>query len=438
MTAVRGPGAPVPADPAGREGRDVPPEGVVVAPRTAARRAAGQRPGGATAEQGGRDGEPRGLTVGPLPARSPWPSVSAAPAVVAEFDAVPAGAVRVPDEPSGHPAAQRPRAPGRPAVDRSPHVLRFAALGDSLTEGMGDPAPGGGWRGWAVHLAGGLAPRPGAVELVNVSRSGALSTDVADVQLAAARAARPHLASVVVGANDTLRAAFDIRRVAEALDTVIGTLRAEGTVVLTACLPDPGRMLGLPAPLARPLARRMRAVNTVVHTLSRRYEAVHVHLADHAWVAERAAWSVDRLHPSELGHRLLAREFHAALTARGLATGHPPAEALDGPPPSLLSGAWWMATRGTRWVADRCTDLLPDLLRLAALECRHAVLGTGHRLDARDRRETCAALAAITPERTAHQPHDTDHVCHPDHVRLPDDTCHADRAVRANGATMAG
>ncbi|MDX3228096.1 SGNH/GDSL hydrolase family protein [Streptomyces sp. ME19-01-6] len=435
MTVVRGPGAPGPADPAGQEGREVPPDGVVVASRTSVRRAVGERPGGEAAEQGGQDGEPCGLTVGPLPARSPRPPASAAPAVVAECDGVPAAAVRVPDEPSGRPAAQRPRTPGPPVVDRSPHVLRFAALGDSLTEGMGDPAPGGGWRGWAVHLAGGLASRPGAVELVNVSRSGALFTDVVDGQLAAARAARPHLASVVAGANDTLRAAFDIRRVAEALDTVIGTLRAEGAVVLTACLPDPGRMLGLPTPLARPLARRMRAVNTVVHTLSRRYEAVHVHLADHTWVAERAAWSVDRLHPSELGHRLLAREFHAALTVRGLATGHPPAEALDGPPPSLLSGTWWMATRGTRWVADRCTDLLPDLLRLAALECRHALLGTGHRLDARDRRETRAALAAITHERTAHRPHDTDHADH---------ACHADRAARAdgadgaNGATMAG
>ncbi|MFD8866947.1 GDSL-type esterase/lipase family protein [Streptomyces sp. NPDC059590] len=401
-----GPGAPVPADPAGRQDGEVPPDGVVVAPRTAARRAVGQRP---------ETGEPGGLTVGPLPARSPRPPVSAAPAVFAA----------VPDDPGGHPAVQPPRSPGPPAaVDRAPHTLRFVALGDSLTEGMGDPAPGGGRRGWAVHLAAGLAPLPGAVELVNVSRSGALSTDVADGQLAAARAARPHLASVVAGANDTLRAAFDIRRVAEALDTTIGALRADGAVVLTACLPDPGRMLGLPPPLARPLARRMRAVNAVVHTLSRRYEAVHVHLADHAWVARRAAWSVDRLHPSELGHRLLAREFHACLAARGMATGHPPAEALDGPPPSLLSGTWWMATRGTRWVADRCTDLLPDLLRLAAVECRHAVLGTGHLLDARDRRETRAALATITRERAT--PHDTDQADH------------TDPAVRTKGATMAG
>ncbi|MEU8828357.1 SGNH/GDSL hydrolase family protein [Streptomyces sp. NPDC048636] len=277
-----------------------------------------------------------------------------------------------------------------------PGAVRFAALGDSLTEGLGDPAAGGGWRGWAALLAESAGPRGGAeVELVNVSRSGALAADVAEEQLTAARRARPHLASVVVGGNDTLRDSFDIHRVARALDRTIGALRADGAVVLTACQPDPGRMLGLPSALARPLGRRMRAVNTVVRALSARYETVHVELGDHSWVADRGAWSVDRLHPSELGHRLLAREFHTALTTRGVAMGEPPSLVLDGPAPSPAAAAWWMATRGTRWIADRCTDLLPGLLALAALEWRHRLTRTEHLLDSRDEQAARAALAAL-------------------------------------------
>ncbi|MFI0779882.1 SGNH/GDSL hydrolase family protein [Streptomyces sp. NPDC021212] len=276
-------------------------------------------------------------------------------------------------------------------------TTRFAALGDSLTEGLGDPVAGGGWRGWAALLAGAAGPHGKPVDFVNVSRSGALAADVAGEQLTAARGARPHLASVVVGMNDTLRDTFDIRRVAEALDATIGALRADGTVVLTACLPDPGRMLGLPDALARPLGRRMRAVNTVVHALSGRYGAVHVELTEHGWVTDRAAWSVDRLHPSELGHRMLAREFHTALTARGIAMGDPPSTALDGPTPSRAASAWWMATRGTRWVVDRCTDLLPGLLALAAQEVRHRVRGSGHLLDGREARAALEALASLAP-----------------------------------------
>ncbi|MEU9115555.1 SGNH/GDSL hydrolase family protein [Streptomyces sp. NPDC048483] len=278
----------------------------------------------------------------------------------------------------------------------------FVALGDSLTEGLGDPVPGGGWRGWAVLLAEALGARPGSVPLVNLARSGALAADVAERQLPAARKLAPRYASLVVGANDTLRAAFAIERVAAALDLTHRTLSADGTVVLTACLPDPGRMLGLPGPLARPLARRMRAVNTVVHAVSDRYDGIHLHLADHSWVIDRTSWSVDRLHPSERGHRLLARGFHTALAAAGDPVGPPPALTLDGPPPTRTGSAWWMATRGTRWVVDRCTDLLPGLLALAVRECRHGLAGSGRLLDTTAERATCAAVAALwDPEGAA-------------------------------------
>ena len=269
--------------------------------------------------------------------------------------------------------------------------IRFAALGDSLTEGLGDPVPGGGWRGWAALLAEGI----GAAGFRNCARSGALTADVATGQLAAARAFRPHLAAVVAGANDTLRGSFDIGAVAAQLDATLGGLAADGVTVLTACLPDPGRMLGLPWPLARPLGRRMRAVNHVVHALSLRYGAVHLHAAEHPWVTDRAAWSVDRLHPSELGHRMLAHEFHALLAPIGLAAGEPPRTTPDGPPPGRAASAWWMATRGTGWVLDRCTDLLPDLLRLAATECRHGAGGSPAALDEAGHRAAVAAVAGL-------------------------------------------
>lgn len=39
-------------------------------------------------------------------------------------------------------------------------MTTFTALGDSITLGLGDPPPSGGWRGWARLLADGLlAPR---------------------------------------------------------------------------------------------------------------------------------------------------------------------------------------------------------------------------------------------------------------------------------------
>jgi lysophospholipase L1-like esterase len=273
--------------------------------------------------------------------------------------------------------------------------LRFVALGDSLTEGVGDPV-GESWRGWAALFAAGLAPADAPAEFTNLAVSGAQTRDVLERQTPAALALRPDVVSVVIGVNDTLRCTFDIHAVAARLDRVYAAFRDQGAVLLTACLPDPGTMLRLPGALARPLARRQRAVNTVVHALSERYDAVHLHAAEGDWISDRAMWSADRLHPGERGHRQLALRFHALLAEAGLATGTAPAAEPGFPAPTRSAGLWWLATAGTGWVARRCTDLLPQLLTLAAAEVRHKARGTSARLDLSASHAVAAALAALS------------------------------------------
>ncbi|GHA91697.1 SGNH/GDSL hydrolase family protein [Streptomyces chryseus] len=291
-------------------------------------------------------------------------------------------------EPRGRQAARAGWWPGHGGA------VRFVALGDSLTEGVGDPV-GEGWRGWAALLAAGLAARGEAAEFRNLAVSGALSRDVVEHQAPRALACAPDIASVVVGVNDTLRRGFDIHAFAAGLDRVCAALAGSGAVLLTACLPDPGTMLGLPAPLARPLARRQRAVNAVTHALSARYGALHLHMAQGTWVADRSLWSADRLHPGERGHRLIAARFHALLAAEGLAAGDPPGQEPEQPPPTRAAALRWLLTAGTGWLARRSTDLLPQLLALAATEVRHGARGAGGRLDLRASQALSAALAAL-------------------------------------------
>ncbi|MEU6552763.1 SGNH/GDSL hydrolase family protein [Streptomyces sp. NPDC046915] len=271
--------------------------------------------------------------------------------------------------------------------------VRFVALGDSLTEGVGDPV-GDGRRGWAALLADGLAEEQ--AEFTNLALSGAQTRDVLERQTPAGLELRPDLVSVVIGVNDTLRCTFDIHAVAARLDEVYAAFTGRGAVLLTACLPDPGAMLGLPSVLARPLARRQRAVNAVVHALSERYGAVHLHASEGAWLTDRALWSADRLHPGERGHRQLAVRFHALLTEAGRASGPAPSAEPEFPAPTRSASLWWLATAGTGWVARRCTDLLPQLLGLAADEMRHRARGTSARLDLRTAHAVSAALAALS------------------------------------------
>ncbi|MFJ4835226.1 SGNH/GDSL hydrolase family protein [Streptomyces sp. NPDC088747] len=273
--------------------------------------------------------------------------------------------------------------------------LRFVALGDSLTEGVGDPV-GDVWRGWAELLARGLAPADAPADFINLAVSGAQTRDVLERQTPEAMALGADVVSVVIGVNDTLRYTFDIHSVAARLDEVYAAFRAQGAVVMTACLPDPGYMLGLPGSLARPLARRQRAVNAVVHALSERHGALHLHAAEEDWLKDRAMWSADKLHPGERGHRALALRFHALLGERGIATGVQPSAEPEFPAPTRSASLWWLATAGTGWVARRCTDLLPQLLTLAAAEVRHKARGTSARLDLSASHAVAAALAALT------------------------------------------
>ena len=244
-------------------------------------------------------------------------------------------------------------------------MTRFAALGDSITVGLGDPAPGGGWRGWATLLAGTLA-QP---ELHNLATLGALAADVEHAQLPAAMALRPDVASVVVGINDTLRGDFDPERTGTSIGRTVAALRAAGAEVLTVRLPDPGQMFGLPGALARPLARRMRAVNAAVDEVARRYGTVHLDAACDPATYERRYWSVDRLHPNERGHRLIACRFHALLAAAKFPVASPgPDPEPSSPPPTRLAEAGWMATKGTAWLVRRSRDLVPALVGLALRE----------------------------------------------------------------------
>ena len=243
-------------------------------------------------------------------------------------------------------------------------MTRIVTLGDSITLGMGDPDPSGGWRGWARHLASGL-PDP---ELHNLAVLGAQAKHVERDQLPAALELRPDVASVVVGINDTLRAGFDPVRTGQAAARTVAALQAGGATVLTMRLPDPARMFGLPAGLARPLSRRMHAVNTELDKVAARYGTLHWDAARDPETYERRNWSVDRLHPNERGHRLIACRLWDSLAAAGYAVGVRPDPEPADPGPTRRDDFWWMATKGTKWFLRRSVDLIPYLLFMAARE----------------------------------------------------------------------
>jgi lysophospholipase L1-like esterase len=241
-------------------------------------------------------------------------------------------------------------------------------LGDSTAAGLGDPVPGGGWRGFPVLLAGALGAR-----LVNPAVTGARMADVRRDQLPVALAAEPDVAVVFVGMNDTLRSDFDPVRLGTDLAATVTALRAAGAHVLLMRYHDHTRVFPLPAPLRRALWRRVVALNLAI-------DAVVAGLDDGIGVLdldvlpggyERAAWAVDRLHPSELGHRILAAGLVVLLADAGFAVpGEVSLQCGGGRKVTALHRAAWLVFRGVPWLVRRGRDLGPVIFQGLAGELR--------------------------------------------------------------------
>ncbi|MFF4257775.1 SGNH/GDSL hydrolase family protein [Streptomyces sp. NPDC001663] len=191
--------------------------------------------------------------------------------------------------------------------------LRYVALGDSQTEGLGDGDEVRGLRGWADRLAEQVARSSPDLLYANLAVRGRLAGQVHAEQLAPALALKPDLATVVAGLNDVMRPRFDADEVAGHLEAMFAALTAQGARVATLTFPDIGQI----APLARPLAPRVVAVNSRIQEAARRHGVVVVDSSPYPVVTDPRIWSADRLHASPRGHALIAAAVAHALDLPG-------------------------------------------------------------------------------------------------------------------------
>jgi lysophospholipase L1-like esterase len=242
--------------------------------------------------------------------------------------------------------------------------VRFAALGDSTTAGIGDPTPTG-WRGWARLLADALTTTYD-VSFCNLAVPGATVRDVRERQLGAALTHRPDLASLIIGVNDTMRSSWDAERFRADLLGTAGSLHGAGAALLTLRFHDHGAVLGLPPVLRRPLAARIARVNEVYDEIHAVYGSIQVDLSLRPEILTRPYWSIDRLHPSERGHRALAGAFADRLVTVGLHCEPPGLTPEGGVPPTWRTDLAWMTREGAPWMGRRARDLGPWAIRAAA------------------------------------------------------------------------
>ena len=184
---------------------------------------------------------------------------------------------------------------------------RYVAIGDSVTEGLGDPLRNGRLRGWAMRLAEHLRQVMPELEFVNLAVRGHRVEDAIHRQLRPALALRPDLVSVVVGANDVLLGTrVDRHRIAHELDRLIAPLTATGATVIMSTVPNLAAFIPLPPPVRAQLSRGFHTVNDVTRDVARRHDALLMEPPTEWATRGRQLLSIDRIHPSAEGHRLIA------------------------------------------------------------------------------------------------------------------------------------
>ncbi|WP_433893675.1 SGNH/GDSL hydrolase family protein [Streptomyces sp. CA-111067] len=183
----------------------------------------------------------------------------------------------------------------------------YTAVGDSFTEGVGDPGPDGRYVGWADRLAVLLGDRReesgrGAdFRYANLAVRGRLLDQIVAEQVPRAVELAPDLVSFCAGGNDILRPGGDPDAIAERFEAAVAELTAAvGTVLV--CTGFDTRDV----PVLRHLRGKIATYTAHVRSIADRYDCPVLDLWSLRSVQDRRAWSEDRLHLSPEGHTRVA------------------------------------------------------------------------------------------------------------------------------------
>ncbi|MDF6046263.1 SGNH/GDSL hydrolase family protein [Streptomyces sp. JH14] len=197
----------------------------------------------------------------------------------------------------------------------------YAAIGDSFTEGVGDPGPDGAFVGWADRFAVLLAdqlPDPDAAtdtggtdgsagsphgnfRYANLAVRGRLLDQIVEEQVPRAKELAPDLVSFCAGGNDIIRPGTDPDDVAERFERAVAELtRSVGTVMVTTGFDTRG------VPVLRHLRGKIATYTAHVRSIADRYDCPVLDLWSLRSVQDRRAWDDDRLHLSPEGHTRVA------------------------------------------------------------------------------------------------------------------------------------
>jgi len=180
-------------------------------------------------------------------------------------------------------------------------------MGDSTTEGLGEPYPPYPDMGWADMVADALATVEPALRFDNLGKRYLTTRQIRETQLERAVELRPDLVTVVAGGNDMLVERFDPGVTERELDLIVPALLDAGAAVLTCTMFDIFSAGLLNEQVTAMLGGRFAELNDVVRGVAARYDLPLVDLARHPISLDPDVYSSDLQHANRRGHAATAQ-----------------------------------------------------------------------------------------------------------------------------------
>jgi len=187
---------------------------------------------------------------------------------------------------------------------------RYIALGDSFTEGIGDPEPGspGGHRGWADRVAEVLSQQVDDFAYANLAVRGKLIAQIVADQVEPALSLKPDLITFSAGGNDVIRPGTDPDQIATQFEDAVVRLSRDGATIVVFTGIDTDF-----TPVFRPFRGKVAIYNENIRAIAERYDCIVADQWGLKEVQDPRFFDSDRLHYNSLGHHEVARMVLRAL-----------------------------------------------------------------------------------------------------------------------------
>jgi lysophospholipase L1-like esterase len=228
---------------------------------------------------------------------------------------------------------------------------RYVALGDSFTEGVGDPHPRSpnGLRGWADHVGQSLARANPELRYANLAVRGRRMDEILDEQLHTAVMFEPDLVTIYAGMNNLLLLRNDVDAMMARYAEGLKTLQQTGAVVLAFTAADLGTV-----PLFRRLRGRAAVYNELLRAIADDLDLQLVDFWRYSEFRDSRLWDGDRIHLSPLGHeRFAAKVLDTLAISHELASRSAALLSSDPPIRDFRSNVRWTAGFAAPYVAKR-------------------------------------------------------------------------------------